>query len=238
MDIVLNGLGQYWKEIEEYRLSQYLIKRQNLSDDIPVLIPTPKLEEDDDDYTQLRQKDDLIDRKQKSIVINTSIDVKFHQYKGDILYTQICKPSLDDLLNEALIDTGASTSFIKKGIIPDSLITTIDKPVYGTGANDNEFALNRQTECLLIKIQDSLHKIKFLKIALHFTDALLGKDFLCDFESYTFQMRPTPQLHLNLTGRTFILPLYAHEEKYLPVFKDAAKSGDTARTPTSLNPKP
>ena len=105
MDIVLNGLGQYWKEIEEYRLSQYLIKRQDLSDAIPVLIPTPKLEKEDDDYTQLRQKDDLTDRKQKSIVINTSIDVKFHQYKGDILYTQICITSLDDLLIEALIDT-------------------------------------------------------------------------------------------------------------------------------------
>ena len=144
-------------------------------------------------------------------MINTSIDVKFHQYKGDILYTQICIASLDDLLIEALIDTGASTSFIKKGIIPDSLMTTIDKPVYGTGANDSEFVLNRQTECLLIKIQDSLHKIKFLEIALNFTDALLGMDFLCDFESYTFHMRPTPQLQLHLSGRTFTLPLYAHE---------------------------
>ena len=90
-------------------------------------------------------------------------------------------------------------------------MTTIDKPVYGTGANDNEFVLNRQTECLLIKIQDSLHKPKFLEIALNFIDALLVMDFLCDFESFTFQMRPTPQLHLNLSGRTFLLPLYAHE---------------------------
>lgn len=41
MDILLNGLGQYWKEVEEYRLSQYLIKRQKFSDAIPVPILTP-----------------------------------------------------------------------------------------------------------------------------------------------------------------------------------------------------
>ena len=151
MEVVLEGLGQYWKDIEEYRLSQYLLKCQLASNAIPVLTSTPKLEIEDD-YVQLGQSDSPTDVKQKSIVINTSIEIKFHQFKGDIRYTQICIASLDNLLIEALIDTGASTSFIKKGIIPDSHMIVIDKPVYGTGANDNKFVLKRQTECLLIKI--------------------------------------------------------------------------------------
>ncbi|XXG38902.1 hypothetical protein AAC387_Pa01g0001 [Persea americana] len=237
MEIVLNGLGQYWKKVEEYRLSQHLLKRQIASN---AITPTPKLELEDD-YVQLGQGDTPTDTKQKFIVINASIEVKFHQFKGDILYTQIYIASLDDLLIEALIDTGASTSFIKNRIIPDSLMTVIDRPVYGTRANDNEFVLTRQTDCLLLKIQDTLHKIKFLEIdGLSFIDALLGMDFLCDFESYTFQIKPTPKLLLHLRGRTFTHPPYAHEEKYLPVLKPAAKRGDTDRekATNTLNPKP
>ena len=93
------------------------MKCQLASDAIPALTSTPKLETKDD-YVHLGQEILPTDIKQKSVVINTSIEVNFHQFKGDILYTQICIASLDDLLIEALIDTGVSTSFIKKRDYP------------------------------------------------------------------------------------------------------------------------
>eukprot|EP00268_Persea_americana_P068539 TRINITY_DN9558_c0_g1_i1.p1 TRINITY_DN9558_c0_g1~~TRINITY_DN9558_c0_g1_i1.p1 ORF type:complete len:519 (-),score=49.72 TRINITY_DN9558_c0_g1_i1:3065-4621(-) len=165
MKIVLDALGQYWKDVEEHRLLQYLQQKtlaELTSQETPNLGDNSDLEASE--FVPLAQDEHTIDKKQKSIVINNSIEVQMHQNKGDLLFTKLQIANLGGKTIEALVDTGASTSFIKKGVIPDSYMITLDKPVFGCGANANMFSLKRQTQSLLIKIQDSLHKIRFLEI--------------------------------------------------------------------------
>ena len=62
MQVVLDALAQYWKDIEGHRLSQYLLQRQLATEASSTHNSTPEL---DEDYVHLAQ-DDVIDKKGKS----------------------------------------------------------------------------------------------------------------------------------------------------------------------------
>eukprot|EP00268_Persea_americana_P038746 TRINITY_DN38368_c0_g1_i1.p1 TRINITY_DN38368_c0_g1~~TRINITY_DN38368_c0_g1_i1.p1 ORF type:complete len:126 (+),score=5.32 TRINITY_DN38368_c0_g1_i1:92-469(+) len=125
MAVLLDALAQYWKNIETHRLSQYLLQRQLAIEASSKLHSTPDLELDED-YVPLAP-DDAIDKKQKSIVINNSIEVQFHQYKGELLYTKLHFSNLEDIEVETLLDTGASTIMVLKNFL--SLISRIYSPI-------------------------------------------------------------------------------------------------------------
>lgn len=59
-------------------------------------------------------------------------------------FTKLLIANLGGKEIEALLDTGSTTSFIKKGILPDAHMTLLEEPLEGSGANANVFSIKRE----------------------------------------------------------------------------------------------
>lgn len=154
---VLEALGQFWMEIEENRVLNYLQEKQiantiNLTHNDESPIDSDK---EVDECILLSQDDTIIDRKQKSVKINNSIEVNTHHNRGDLLFTKLVLANLGDIEIEALVDIGPTTSFIKQGAIPDSYMVTLEKPYIGSGANSIPFTIKRRTKSLFLRIKNT-----------------------------------------------------------------------------------
>lgn len=116
---ILDHLGKLWRNLEEQRLHQYLQQR-DINKDILLI----KSQSDDELNTQ-----PLGDTN--PVIQNNSIELYAYQHTGDLLFTQLIIANLGNKQVEALLDTAATTSFIKKkkkGIIPDSHMEVLDTP--------------------------------------------------------------------------------------------------------------
>lgn len=120
---------------------------------------------------------------------------------------------------------------------------TLDVPWTGAGANSVPFVVRRQTTSLILKINNTLHKLRFLEIEnINVSEAILGMDFLEDFDKYTIQLQPEPNLVLFLRSDSITLPLFSKTRKYMSTFREAVKCSGTRDTDADqdngLNHKP
>lgn len=192
-------LGDHWKEIEEYRILQtqkriFLAKQAN-----PVSTPELKGEsEEEDGEIHLAQDDSVANKKQKGVAINSTFtklnsSINSH-YFGKLLFTKLKIANLGGREIEALVVTGCSTSLLRKGLLPDSHMETVEEPLVGLGANDNQFQMNRKTRSVLIQTKDNLHKLQLWELEnLGVSEAILGIYFLQSFDECNITFSPETQ---------------------------------------------